>query len=96
MIDLLFSRYGSGAKEVLQLEFETGMELIATSQREVTEEKLYQRWICGYQISMSFEEFKRKIGVVRQLKETDHKSVDEILSEVKEIVDLGKMSHGDI
>lgn len=96
MIDLLFSRYGSGAKDVLQLEFETGMELIAAAQKEVTEQKLYQRWIYGYQGSMSFEEFKSKLGVVKQLKETDHKAVDEILSEVKAIIDLGKMSHGDI
>ena len=54
--------------------------MLQAKQRE-TEEKLFQRWLSGYQWEMGFEEFKQKLRPIR------NKSAKTILREVAEDYD---------
>ena len=88
MIDLLYSRYGAGAKDILLTEFEIGMEIIRTAQKEKNEELFFYRWAVAYQRIMSFEEFKQQLGMgQKDSRQTRKQTADEILSEVRGILD---------
>lgn len=63
----------------------------------IQEERIFQRWIHGYQFSMEFEEFKRKamggageVALVQQKMQTE----EEILEKVKGIIGGG--CHGNL
>lgn len=85
MLDLLYSRYGAGAKDVLALPFEEGIEILVTAQRANNEEKLFMRWVISYQTTMTYEEFKRKLNISHKEQE-DYKTEEEILESVKHIL----------
>lgn len=87
MIDLLYSRYGAGAKDILLLDFEIGMEIISEAHREKNEEMLFHRWAIAYQSAMSFAEFRHKIGVSNNNAPVKEETEEEILGKVKGILD---------
>lgn len=74
-MDLLLSRYHS-IDYVMQLDYETGMELINKCQEQKIEEQIFQRWI-PYQGQISFEEFKKELGPARVMQ--DNRSAEEII-----------------
>lgn len=63
--------------------FLDGSEMIEYAQDAELEEKLYMRWVIGYQMCMGFEEFKRNIGNTHETK--DNRSASEILEKVRDI-----------
>lgn len=68
----------------MNLDIETGTKLIRKAYEERTHDLLMQRWMLNYEREMSFTEFKNKLmaGKIQ-----DHKTKEEILSSVKEILD---------
>ena len=48
------------------------------------EDKLFTRWINGYQQMMGFEEFKNQIDANRQVR--DYRTAEDILETVREII----------
>ena len=65
--------------------FFDGCEMIAYARDAECEEKLYMRWVAGYQLYMGFDEFKQKIsGGIRGA--DDSRSAEEILKEVQRII----------
>lgn len=60
---MLYSRYGGGAKDIIESEFEFGVQILNKAMEKKTDEELFERWIHGYQEKMSFEEFKRELRV---------------------------------
>lgn len=83
---MLYSRYGSGAKDVLRLPFDEGIELLTTAQRANDEEKLFLRWVVSYQTTMQYSEFKRRLNVEHT--EEDGRTGEEILSSVRQILEV--------
>ncbi|MBR3762186.1 MAG: hypothetical protein IKK59_05530 [Lachnospiraceae bacterium] len=77
------------------MEFELGIEIIDTAYQKRSEEQLYNRWLF-YQDSMSFEEFKAKLGADASIthKEYSVKSSEEIMANVERIV--GAVHNGNI
>ena len=81
---MLLKRYGGGFEAVLSMPFLDGYELAMCAQDAENEERLYTRWVVGYQKEMSFLEFKQKTGGDNQPE--DGEQTVEILSKVKEII----------
>lgn len=86
---MLYSRYGAGAKDVLALPFDEGIEILITAQRMNNEEKLFMRWVVSYQTMFGYEDFKRKIHEDNYEIEDDS-TEEEILDSVKEILNGSK------
>lgn len=84
-MDALYKRYGGGAKDILAMPFEEGYEMMQYALDAEREDKLFVRWINGYQQAMGFEEFKNQLGAnSRQVK--DNRTAEEILEIVREII----------
>jgi len=54
-------RYGSGARDILKLPFDEGIELCDVARQKAAEDKLFERWINGVQMVMGYDEFKKQI-----------------------------------
>ena len=65
--------------------FFDGCELIRYALGAEYEDRLFFRWSLWYQNQMSFEEFKREIGLVAD-DEEDNQGAEEILKKVKGIL----------
>ena len=84
-MDALYKRYGGGAKDILAMPFEEGCEMMQYALNAELEDKMFIRWINGYQQVMGFEEFKNQIGVEsRQVR--DNRTAEEILKTVRGII----------
>ncbi len=68
------------------MDFEVGIELISNAYRKKSDEDLYLRWLIGYEKTMGFEEFKNKLTA--NTVKPDNRTEEEILSNVKEILDM--------
>lgn len=79
---MLFKRYGLGAKEILKLELEEFIEQLNFTITEASEEKIFTRWVNGYQ-HMLFTEFKDSVTVTNA--KYDERSVEEILKGLSSI-----------
>lgn len=89
---MLYSRYGSGAKDILSLPFEEGIEILSVAQRMNNEEKLFMRWAISYQTFMEYDQFKREVNVNENV--IDDRSEDEILDSVRVILgDINGTEH---
>lgn len=68
----------------MNLDIDTGIELIKKAYEQRNEDLLMQRWMLHYQDEISFEEFKTRLeaGAVQ-----DNRAVEEILLEVKGVLD---------
>lgn len=64
--------------------FIDGFELVQYAKDAENEDKLFIRWVAGYQSVLGFDEFKRQICVGGSAE--DNRSADEILDKVKEII----------
>lgn len=63
--------------------FEEGIEFLFFAEEEEAEEKIYMRWVIGYQSMIPFNEFKKMLG---HIKTEDKRTEKEILDEVKDIL----------
>lgn len=72
----------------MQLPAAEGAELIDYAYEQVTDEKLYSRWIAGAQHTMSFDDFKR------ELQPPVFRSDAELMADVEKIMNGG--AHGNI
>lgn len=82
---MVYRRYGGNAKDIFSMPFFDGCEMIAYAQDAECEEKLYMRWIAGYQLYMGFDEFKKEICISRR-PGRDSRTAEEILDKVKGII----------
>jgi hypothetical protein len=65
--------------------FEEGYEMFQYALNAEIEDKMFIRWINGYQQVMGFNEFKNQIGAdSRQVR--DNRTADEILESVRGII----------
>lgn len=65
------------------MDFELGVEYILTAIENVKEEKIYTRWVNGYQ-NMAYEEFKKSLGYTKETNDT--RTEEEILGNVRNIL----------
>ena len=64
--------------------FFEGYELLKYALDAETDEKLFMRWVIGYQFDMGFDEFKAEVTTVKTV--DDDRTAEEILNAVKEII----------
>jgi len=80
---VIYMRYGGAAKDVLDLEYDEGMDILRFAYEQTAEERLYARWIQGYDREIDFTAFKNK-AVTHKVKqenaETTLSRVEQILS----------------
>jgi len=81
---MIYRRYGGNARDIFAMPFFDGCEMIAYARDAEYEEKLYMRWVVGYQLYMGFEEFKKEICNANS--PGDSQTVEEILDKVKDII----------
>jgi len=74
------TRYGD-YKFIQEFDIEEALSLLEYALQKREEELLFQRWIHDFQCQMSFNEFKER------LKPRPIKKEEEILADVKEILD---------
>lgn len=75
---MLLSRYGNAA--VLNEPFHRAAQIIMKAYEKTADEKLFFRWVTNYEKYISFDEFKNCL-------KGDDRSADEILDDVKDILD---------
>ena len=63
------------------------MDIISEAHREKNEELLFNRWALAYQTTMSYVEFKQKIGISNNNAPVKEETEEEILGKVKGILD---------
>ena len=63
---------------VLALSFEDAADLISFAFEKRDEERLWQRWLIGYQFDMSFDEFRLRLTPSKPKKDED--VIDDALS----------------
>lgn len=62
-----------------------GREFLIEAHKEEHEEKLFLRWVVGYQSTTTFEEFKNKLMINAGIT-NDHRSAEEILDNVADMM----------
>lgn len=92
---MLYSRYGAGAKDILDLPYAEGMDVLYVAHKNKNEDRLYLRW-CTSMSSKSFEDYKKEAGWNRVFGDMKQRFKDksqekeqteeEILAGVKEIL----------
>ena len=93
---MLFSRYAGGVEQILQYEYKIGIEIINKAYEKENEEKIFQRWVFGYEKEMGYEEFKSKLTGLAKIKMDTPRYVSEditekeILEKVKSILEMGR------
>ena len=68
----------------MNLDIDTGIKLIRKAHEEHANDLLMHRWMLHYESEMTFDEFKNKLMVGHI---QDHKTEEEILKSVREILD---------
>ena len=66
--------------------FFDGCKMIAYAKDAECEEKLYMRWVAGYQMYMGFDEFKQELGMVHRTVGADDLPAERILEKVRDII----------
>lgn len=86
--DLIQRRYND-INKILKLPFKEGYELIKFALEEENEQRMYLRWVVGYQSLISFTEFKNKI---RQMSIQDNRDAEDILADVERMMSKANFS----
>lgn len=76
-------------QDIFSMPFFDGYELISYALDAEMEEKLFLRWVAGYQFAMEFKEFKMHAGGetgMPNVAKADNRTAGEILDTVKEII----------
>ncbi|MBQ0112232.1 MAG: hypothetical protein KBT03_03790 [Bacteroidales bacterium] len=77
----MYSRYGAGAKDILSLDFEIGIDILLCAKNQKDEEMLFDLWMHSYS-DKHFEDFK-KSAIKPKVEDKDQ---EEILNDVKKIM----------
>lgn len=83
-MDMLFFRYGAGARDILTMDFNVGIEIMYEGLKQRQEDMIYLRWIHGYQ-SIGFDEFK--LNLIPKEEKPDNRNKEEIFDIVKGILE---------
>ena len=86
---MVYRRYGGNVQDIFSMPFFDGYELISYALDAELEEKLFLRWVTGYQFVMEFNEFKMQAGgdiSMASVEKADNRTAGEILDIVKEII----------
>lgn len=68
------------------MEFEDGINQIKKAQEKDLDDKLYLRWVTGYQVSCSYDDFKKNLIMnLNSRDDSKNESKDEILANVRKI-----------
>lgn len=67
----------------MSMPFKDGYDLIKFASDDEDNNKMFLRWVVGYQSIMSFADFKNKI---KQKLIDDHRSSEDILDDVREMM----------
>lgn len=78
MLDVIYSRYGGAAQDVLSLNMDEGMDVLRLAMEEIRDKKLYDRWITGYDRNMTFAAFKQKVMPKKQTIETPEQTLTKV------------------
>lgn len=74
------------------MEFDKGYEFFLFARKQIQEDKLFQRWIHGYQTEMSYQEFKNQITksakVEAETPKTDEEAQDMALKALRKVRDI--------
>lgn len=81
---MIYRRYGGSTKDIFSMPFFEGYELLKYALDAETDDKLFMRWVIGYQFDMGFDEFKENVTTVQTVE--DNRTAEEILDSVKEII----------
>ena len=76
-------------QDIFSMPFFDGYELISYALDAELEEKLFLRWVAGYQFAMEFKDFKMQAGGdirMASVEKADNRTAGEILDTVKEII----------
>jgi len=69
----------------MSLDFEDGIEQINKAEEKSNEDKLFLRWVIGYQVNLSFNDFKGKIKENTNVSNNKNECKEEILANVRNI-----------
>lgn len=73
----------------MNMPFKEGYDLIKYASDEEDDNKLFLRWVVGYQSATTFEEFKNMIR--QQSRFNDNRSAESILNEVESMMSQFKV-----
>lgn len=80
------------AEQILEMEFDKGYEFFLFARKQIQEDKLFQRWIHGYQTEMSYQEFKNQITksakVEAEIPKSDEEAQDMALKALRKVRDI--------
>lgn len=80
------------AEQILEMEFDKGYEFFLFARKQIQEDKLFQRWIHGYQTEMSYQDFKNQIiqnaKVEAETPKTDEEAQDMALRALKKVKEI--------
>lgn len=71
----------------MNLDFEEGTRLLKFAEKEKEDEKIFLRWVVGYEREMSYTEFRRKLFQSVGSKEKEL-TQEEIFSKVENILEM--------
>lgn len=84
---MLFFRYGAAYNEILKMDYMDAFELILYAYKQKSNDILMQRWISNYETQMSFDEFKKVLGInnypVEAKKQNNNTEIVNILADLK-------------
>lgn len=58
----IYRLYGTTAETILNMDYVEGIAMYIEAVNSQKDDRLFFRWVIGYQNSMSFDEFKNKLN----------------------------------
>ncbi len=75
------------ADRVLSMELDRGILFLRKAREKENEDKLFRRWISGYQDKVSFDEFKNSVfEEAKKARKSENQSAEDILEKVRKII----------
>lgn len=75
------------ADRVLSMELDRGILFLRKAREKENEDKLFRRWISGYQDKVSFNEFKASVfEEAKKARKSENQSAEDILEKVRKII----------
>ena len=75
------------ADRVLSMELDRGILFLRKAREKENQDKLFRRWITGYQDKASFDEFKNSVfEEAKKARKSENQSAEDILEKVRKII----------
>ncbi len=69
------------------MELDRGILFLRKAREKENEDKLFRRWISGYQDKVSFDEFKNSVfEEAKKARKSENQSAEDILEKVRKII----------